>query len=47
MVFKRKNSKRNDGAVGILTSGLNNRTEYYKEAVTLSLIPFINKDLDF
>lgn len=46
-VFKRKNSKRKDGAVGILTGGLINRTKYYKEAVTLSLIPFINNDLDF
>ncbi len=47
VVFGRKNSKRKDGAVGILTGGLIDRTSYYKEAVVMSLIPFINKELSF
>ncbi len=44
-VFKRKNSKKKDGAIGILTNGLIDRTKYYEEAVVMSLIPFLNKDL--
>jgi len=47
LVFKRKNSKKKDGAVGILTGGLMDRSKYYKEAVVMSLIPFINKHLCF
>ena len=47
VVFGRKNSKRKDGAVGILTGGLIDRTSYYKEAVVMSLIPFINNELSF
>lgn len=47
IVFGRKNSKRKDGAVGILTGGLVDRTRYYKEAVLMSLIPFINSKLSF
>lgn len=46
-VFGRKNSKHKDGAVGILTGGLVDRTSYYKEAVVMSLIPFINNELSF
>lgn len=46
-VFNRKNSKQKDGAVGILTGGLVDRSKYYKEAVIMSLIPFINKKLNF
>ncbi|MEM8892941.1 MAG: inosine/xanthosine triphosphatase [Bacteroidota bacterium] len=44
-VFQRENSKEKDGAVGILTSGLLHRTEYYKQAVLLALVPFINEEL--
>ena len=44
-VFKRKNSKKKDGAVGILTNGLIDRRKYYEEAVVMSLIPFLNKNL--
>ena len=44
-VFKRKNYKKKDGAVGILTNGLIDRRKYYEEAVVMSLIPFLNKDL--
>jgi non-canonical (house-cleaning) NTP pyrophosphatase len=47
LVFKRKNSKKKDGAVGILTRGLVDRSKYYKEAVIMSLVPFINKSLSF
>ena len=47
VVFERTNSKKKDGAVGILTHGIINRTKYYKEAVIMSLIPFVNKELSF
>ena len=47
LVFNRKNSKIKDGAVGILTKGNINRTNYYKNAVIMSLIPFINPKLSF
>lgn len=45
MVFGRSNSKQSNGAVGILTKDLINRTAYYEPAVVLALIPFINPDL--
>ncbi len=45
IVFKRKNSKQESGAVGILTGDVVDRTKYYTEAVILSLIPFRNVDL--
>ena len=45
IVFNRVNSKQKDGAVGILTNGLIDRTHYYEHALTLALIPFIKKDL--
>ncbi len=44
-VFERQNSKQKDGAVGILTKGLLDRKEYYKQAVLLALVPFINSEL--
>lgn len=44
-VFKRTNSKQSNGAVGILTNGIVNRMEYYQQAVTLALIPFVNKSI--
>ena len=47
VVFKRKNSKHKDGAVGILTKGIINRSKYYTEAVIMSLVPFVNKKLSF
>ncbi len=43
-VFKRENSKQKDGAVGILTGGLINRSQYYEQAVVLALIPFIKSE---
>ena len=45
--FNRENSKQKDGAVGLLTSGLIDRTKYYKEATIMALIPFINQKIDF
>ncbi len=45
MVFKRKNSKQGNGAVGILTHNIIDRVEYYRHAVILALIPFMNPEL--
>lgn len=39
IVFKRKNSKQKDGAIGILTDGVIDRTHYYEHAVVLALVP--------
>lgn len=45
IVFKRKNSKLGNGAVGILTNNIIDRVEYYRHAVILALIPFVNVEL--
>jgi len=45
MVFDRKNSKQQNGAVGILTNDLITRTTYYERAVILAAVPFIQSDL--
>jgi inosine/xanthosine triphosphatase len=45
IIFGRTNSKQKNGAVGILTGDIIDRTKYYTEAVILSLIPFKNKEL--
>lgn len=45
IVFGRANSKQENGAVGILTDNVVDRTKYYTEAVVLALIPFKNKKL--
>lgn len=45
VVFGRTNSKQENGAVGILTDNVVDRTKYYTEAVVLALIPFKNKKL--
>jgi len=42
IVFQRNNSKQENGAVGILTGNVIDRTKYYTEAVILALIPFKN-----
>ena len=47
MFFNRENSKQKDGAVGLLTRGLIDRTKYYREATIMALIPFMNKKIDF
>lgn len=46
-VFKRSNSKQGNGAVGILTRDVIDRTGYYEHAVILALVPFKNPDLSF
>jgi inosine/xanthosine triphosphatase len=46
-VFNRSNSKQNNGAVGILTDDVIDRTAYYEQAVILALIPFKNPNLSF
>ncbi len=45
IVFKRNGSKRENGAVGILTGDVIDRTMLYTEAEILALIPFKNKKL--
>ena len=45
IVFGRTNSKQENGAVGILTDNVIDRTKYHTEAVVLALIPFKNKKL--
>ena len=42
-VFGRVNSKQSNGAVGLLTKDIVDRTTYYEQAVTLALIPFMNE----
>lgn len=43
-VFGRVDSKKKDGAVGLLTKGLMDRAAYYSHAVLLALIPFISEE---
>lgn len=43
-VFGLENSKQNQGAVGILTNGLVDRTTYYEQAMLFALIPWIKPD---
>jgi len=45
IVFDRKDSKRENGAVGILTGDVMDRAGFYAQAVILALIPFKNLDL--
>ncbi|MCH8232076.1 MAG: inosine/xanthosine triphosphatase [Bacteroidetes bacterium] len=45
MVFARKDSKQENGEVGILTHDLIVRTTYYEQAMVLALIPFMNEEL--
>lgn len=47
IVFGRTNSKQDNGAVGILTNDVINRTHFYSEAVIMALIPFKNERLYF
>jgi inosine/xanthosine triphosphatase len=44
-VFGRRNSKQENGAVGLLTGDVMDRRSYYESAVILALIPFKNRDL--
>ena len=45
IVFGKSNSKQKNGAVGLLTGNVLTRTTYYREAITLALIPFKNPEL--
>jgi inosine/xanthosine triphosphatase len=47
LVFDRENSKHQGGSVGILTHGIVERNEYYRQAIILALIPFLNEKLYF
>jgi non-canonical (house-cleaning) NTP pyrophosphatase len=44
-VFGRENSEQTNGAVGLLTKDLIDRTAYYEHAVVLALVPFVNPGL--
>jgi len=43
-VFKRTHSKQQNGAVGLLTNDIIDRTEYYKQAIILALVPFMKPE---
>jgi len=45
IVFGRSNSKQSNGAVGLLTGDVKDRTSYYVDAVVFACIPFKNKEL--
>lgn len=45
LVFGRTNSKQENGAVGLLTENVIDRTAFYLQAVILALIPFKNPGL--
>lgn len=45
LVFNKDNSKQQGGSVGILTHGVVDRNEYYRQAIILALIPFLNENL--
>lgn len=45
IVFNLQDSKKKNGAVGILTKDKITRTSYYVDAIILALIPFINNEL--
>jgi len=45
IVFGQENSKQANGAVGLLTGDVVDRTRFYEDAVVLALIPFRNKKL--
>lgn len=45
VVFQRTNSKQENGAVGILTGNIIDRTKFYIDAIVMALIPFKNEEL--
>ena len=45
LVFQKSNSKQKNGAIGILTENIVDRTALYEQAVILALVPFKNPDL--
>ncbi|MCC6536541.1 MAG: DUF84 family protein [Bryobacterales bacterium] len=46
LVFGRSNSKQGEGAVGLLTRGAIDRTQFYAPAVTMALVRFLNEDAE-
>lgn len=44
-IFEQENSKQQGGSVGILTRGVVDRNEYYRQAIILALIPFLQENL--
>jgi inosine/xanthosine triphosphatase len=45
IVFGQTNSKRKNGAIGLLTGDVIDRARLYEQAVILALVPFKNRDL--
>ncbi len=45
VVFNRSNSKQENGAIGILTNDVVDRTSLYEMAVVFALLPFKNREL--
>ena len=45
IIFKQKNSKQNNGAIGILTQNVIDRIQLYEHAIILALVPFKNVGL--
>jgi len=45
IVFDKTNSKQDNGAIGILTGDVIDRTQLYEQAVILALVPFKNEQL--
>ena len=45
MVFRKENSKQQNGAVGLLTHDVITRKSLYLPAVQMAFIPFLNKEL--
>jgi len=45
IIFERSNSKQQNGAIGILTGDVLDRTALYEHAVILALVPFKNANL--
>jgi len=45
IIFGRSNSKQENGAIGILTGDVIDRTQLYEHAVILALVTFKNRDL--
>lgn len=45
IVFKKRNSKQDNGAVGLLTKDIITRDKLYEDVVVLALIPFVHNRL--
>ena len=45
IIFNKKNSKQDNGAIGILTQNVIDRTQFYEHAIILALLPFKNVEL--